>query len=261
MRRIGVLLFCAFAAADSVLAGSLSGRIAWSNGHVNIYNLATGSNVQLPESGVEPMFSPDGTKIAYSSSGIWVMNSDGRNPVMLTNFGGHPQWSPDGSKIAISSGTGIWVINADGSSLHALTSHGRYPAFSPDGTQIAFSSNLISPDYDLWLMNADGSNAHLALTRAGDDIDVDWQPSGQIHFGGDVDQKSGYEIFSFDPATSALVRLTYSAGNDFEPASSPDGSMIAFSSFRKPSGIYVMNADGTNPRLVISGGRQPSWAP
>jgi Tol biopolymer transport system component len=213
-------------------------------------------------SGVNPKFSLDGTRIVFQGGGgISVMNADGTNARLILNFGGIPAWSPDGARITFHS-NGIWVMNADGTALRQLTSHGMWSAFSPDGTQIVFSSNLVSPDYDLWIMNSDGSNPHLLLTRVGDDTDVVWLPSNVIHFAGFVDRKSGDEIFAFDPVTSSsLVRLTYSASNDFEPAASPDGSMIAFASLRNPKGIYVMNADGTSQRLVIPGGRQPSWAP
>jgi Tol biopolymer transport system component len=266
MRRQATLLILVavtmmtFGGGD-VSATSLSGKIAWSNGKINVFDLTTGKNTQFAVSGVNPKFSPDGTRIAFQGGGgISVMNADGTNARLILNFGGIPAWSPDGAKITFHS-NGIWVMNADGTALRQLTSHGMWSAFSPDGTQIVFSSNLVSPDYDLWIMNSDGSNPHLLLTRAGDDIDVVWSPSTQIHFGGNVDQQSSYEIFAFDPSTSVLTRLTYSAKQDFEPAASPDGSMIAWSSFRKTAGIYVMNADGSSPRLVIAGGRQPSWAP
>lgn len=247
--------------ASPVLAGKIA-YVCGSHANICLFNLATGTNTQFAVSGVNPKLSPDGTRIAFQSSGgIYVMNADGTNPTLIQNFGAIPAWSQDGLKIAFHS-NGIWVMHADGSGLQALTSHGSWPAFSPTGTQITFSSNLASPDYDLWLMNSDGSNPHLLLSRPGNEIDVVWLPSTQIHFGGFVDKRSGGdEIFGFDPATSSLTRLTFSAGADFEPASSPDGSMIAFASSRKPQGIYVMNADGSSPRLIIAGGRQPSWGP
>ena len=152
-------------------------------------------------------------------------------------------------------------MNPDGSGLTQLIDHGYFPAWSPDGTQIAFSSSKDGPDSDIWVMNADGSNAHRVLTRPGEDIDVAWQPSSKIAFGGVVDPRNSHEIFTFDPTTSTVSRLTTSARQDFEPSWSPSGSMIAFASFRKPAGIYVMNADGSSLQLVIAGGRQPSWGP
>jgi len=235
----------------NVSATSLSGKIAWSNGKINVFDLTTGRNTQFAVSGVNPKFSIDGTRIVFQGGGgISVMNADGTNARLILNFGGIPAWSPDGAKITFHS-NGIWVMNADGTALQQLTSHGMWSAFSPDGTQIVFSSNLVSPDYDLWIMNSDGSNPHLLLTHAGDDIDVVWSPSTQIHFA------SG-GIFAFDPVTSSLIRLTSSG---FEPAASPDGSKVAFATLQKAAGIYVMNADGSSPQLVIAKGRQPSWAP
>jgi len=110
-------------------------------------------------------------------------------------------------------------------------------------------------------MHPEGSNARQILSRAGEDLDVVWSSSGQIVFGGSVDQRTSYESFAFDPKTLALSRLTNSSKQDLEPAASPDGSMIACSSLRSPAGFYIMNADGSSSRLMIAGGRQPSWGP
>lgn len=145
--------------------------------------------------------------------------------------------------------------------IRQLTTHGRWAAWSPDMTQIAFSSDYQSSDIDLWLVNADGTQARRVLVRPGSDIDVLWTPSSRILFAGFVDRRQSYEIFAFDPITSALTRLTTSLDRDFEPAPSFDGASIAFYSARKPDGIYVMSATGASPQLVIAKGRQPSWGP
>ena len=239
----------------------LAGKIAYVCGkNICLFDLTGGTNTQFAASGVNPKVSPDGNRIAFQSAGIYVMNADGTNPTRILNFGSVPAWSPDGRKIAFHS-NGIWVMNADGSGLQQVTSHGSFPAWSPDMTNIAFSSDLDTPDLDLWTVNPDGTNAHRVLSRRGQDLDVVWAPSHPIVFGGVVDQKASYEIFAFDPVTRSLNRLTNSPRQDFEPAASPDATMIAFASFRNPAGIYVMNADGSSPRLIIAGGRQPSWGP
>jgi len=255
MRRLALLIFVALTmmtlGAGNASAASLSGKIAYVGGGICVFHLATGTNSNLGVTGINPKFSLDGTKIVFQGGGgISVMNGDGTNVRLILNFGGIPAWSPDGTKITFHY-NGIWVMNADGTALRQLTSHGMWSAFSPDGTQIVFSSNLVSPDYDLWIMNSDGSNPHLLLTHAGDDIDVVWSPSTQIHFA-----NSG--VLAFDPVTSSLIRLTSSG---FEPAASPDGSMVAYATLKSGAGIYVANADGSSPRLVIAKGRQPSWAP
>jgi len=59
------------------------------------------------------------------------------------------------------------------------------------------------------------------------------------------------------------VNLTSNPAQDAEPAWSPDGSHIAFTSTRDgTTDIYVMNADGSSPvRLTTGGGMQLSWSP
>jgi serine/threonine protein kinase/Tol biopolymer transport system component len=52
-----------------------------------------------------------------------------------------------------------------------------------------------------------------------------------------------------------------SAGDDTEPAFSPDGERIAFRSSREAGGIYVMDATGKDVRRVADGGFHPSWSP
>jgi len=241
--------------------GAPNGRIAYvkkQGGHIWVKNLDTGSNVDTGASGVNPKFSPNGLLITYNGKGVWVMNADGSHRVLLdAGSGGSPSFSPDGQKIAFSK-NGICVINLDGSGFTQLTNHGIKAAWSPDGSQIAFSSYKDAPDSEIWLMNADGTNARVALTRPGEDIDTIWRPSSQIAFAGRSER--GYEIFSFDPATSTLTLLTTSS-TGFEPTWSPDGTRIAFASGARPAGIYVMNADGSSPQLVIEGGRQPGWGP
>jgi TolB protein len=53
-----------------------------------------------------------------------------------------------------------------------------------------------------------------------------------------------------------------------DPAWSPDGRLIAFSSFddetpgrRCDTGLFVMNADGSGARLVAAAGTSPDWSP
>lgn len=49
--------------------------------------------------------------------------------------------------------------------------------------------------------------------------------------------------------------------NETTPAFSPDGNLIAFHSAREPSGLYVMEATGENPRRLSDIGYHPSWSP
>jgi serine/threonine protein kinase len=49
--------------------------------------------------------------------------------------------------------------------------------------------------------------------------------------------------------------------NETTPAFSPDGNLIAFHSAREPSGLYIMEATGENPRRLSEVGHHPSWSP
>jgi serine/threonine protein kinase len=49
--------------------------------------------------------------------------------------------------------------------------------------------------------------------------------------------------------------------NETTPAFSPDGNLIAFHSAREPSGLYIMEATGENPRRLSDIGYHPSWSP
>jgi Tol biopolymer transport system component len=73
---------------------------------------------------IDPVFSPDGTKIAWNrSSDIWIMNANGTGKKRLVVGGEDPAFSPDGTKIAFryEAGQDIWTINPDGSGLANVT--------------------------------------------------------------------------------------------------------------------------------------------
>ncbi|NIV59296.1 MAG: hypothetical protein GWN48_28980, partial [Actinobacteria bacterium] len=63
----------------------------------------------------------------------------------------------------------------------------------------------------------------------------------------------------------AQTRLTFDAGSDTGPVWSPDGTRIAFTSFRDGDGeIYVMNADGTGLTRLTNDpatDQDPVWSP
>ena len=55
--------------------------------------------------------------------------------------------------------------------------------------------------------------------------------------------------------------LTGLGGKEFNPAWSPDGSRIAFDEYGQHRGIFVMDANGSNARMLTPSGSLPRWSP
>jgi imidazolonepropionase-like amidohydrolase len=105
---------------------------------------------------VDPMWSPDGTRLAYASDrggdgevDIWIHDVSSDRVTRLTTGGGSgPVWSPDGREVAYTGGGGpdggLRVVDvATGSARtvrSGLNSPGR-PSWSPDGRSIAVSAH------------------------------------------------------------------------------------------------------------------------
>jgi TolB protein len=70
------------------------------------------------------------------------------------------------------------------------------------------------------------------------------------------------EIFLLDVQSRLTYNLTQNSGDDTGPVWSPDGSKIAFESWRDGArAVYVMNADGTNLRRLSADTGASEYAP
>jgi Tol biopolymer transport system component len=183
----------------------------------------------------DAVYSPDGKRIAFAAvtqkkehgilpvTAIFVMNSDGSERKQLTKGAPMtvtPAWSPDGKRIVYGTvgpidekprKTNIFVMDANGENAKALD-EGAFPAWSPDGKHIAFAR-----------MDKDLGTLHIRPVDGG------------------------------EPKELGKSRVGVMA------AFSPDGKRIAYVGpppekdeglkFPGPQ-IYVMNADGSDPKQV-----------
>ncbi len=277
----------------STANGTASGLIAVSyqdeKGRYQIFTVSPdGSNrKQLTNDGngnVAPKWSPDGKKIAYmtqseAQNGIvfHVMNADGSDNKAITekrsgSMSLLPDWSPDGEHIAYTAGlitpdmeqelasgkkdpmdimnVKIFVIDADGSNKKQLTfgnDSDAVPSWSPDGKRIAFASDRDWDKFRIWVMDSDGKNP-VALTESSYDNSIGapveqkvpaWSPDGKY-----IAYWQGVEMFELSEATRKGTS---------QPTARDRNIMATWH-------IWVMDADGTNKRMLTQGD-DPAWSP
>ena len=201
-------------------------------------------------------------------------------PLVTPGPGGGTGWlaissEPNGVFNFENGNSDIYLIRTDGSERRQLTTapgNDFTPAWSPDGRQIVFRSTRDGND-EIYVMNADGSGqTNLSNSPTTEERGPDWSPNGQqialAALQGEI-----LDIFVL-PSTlteppvnqTDWINLTDdSLGGDEYPAWSPDGTKIAFHSYRDGNWeIYVMNADGTEQtKLTHNPGEDtyPTWSP
>lgn len=220
---------------------------------------------------------------------IFVMNSDGSNVKQLTFNAaneGWPRWSQNGRQIAFHTNRDgnfeIYIIDADGTGVTRVTNYpgvDQFPEWSPSGRPLAIGFRhrwfelseppewlpigrrlAIRRDHDVYVIDADGENPVRLTTDPAIDQMAAWSPNGRhLAF---MSLREGYcSIFVMNADGTDQVNLTPKDPAD-PPASwcsrapswSRNGQEIYFMSFRPSTDgdpeIFVMNADGTDPKQV-----------
>ncbi len=233
--------------------------------------------------GIEPSYSPDGTKIAYVAqpfpSGdyqIMIMNTDGTDQVDVSNNDGFyyqsPRWSPDGTKIAFSraphdfsTSEALYTMNADGSNQIALTdgtTSATLPSWDNTGTVLSF----ICGHVHICTIHSDGSNNHQITNNTDEYISASFSPDGTqiayVHFDAYV-QEVG--IMNPDGSNQHLITNQNTSNGDI--SWSPDGTKLVYDNLdavNSTQRIYYMNLDGSGETAVTPSNTQayfPSWQP
>ena len=251
--------------ADAVFAYSVFERGDY-NGDVYTVK-ADGTDKRHVGRGIDPIFSPDGTKIAFYSSfptsqGWDLMVADaGGVRLLAENIGCHgygahgaPVWSPDSRFI-------IYLV---------------YRGYSADC--LSLDSNFALQDF--YVIPADGSShGHRMLASSESGVDSAWSPSGkQIAFQATDGVESSLRVADVADLSAPWGLQSrqlskpgnYSAQSWQLPRWSPDESMIATTTLPPGDTVaadtVVLKADGTKetvlwPTPTDEDDGSPEWSP
>ena len=128
---------------------------------------------------------------------------------------------------------------------------------SPDGERLLISSDRRG-NTDLWVLPSSGGDMRQLTTEPTPDWGPRWSPDGtEIVF---YAYRSGIrDIWTMPAGGGPTRRITHNELNDWIPSWSPDGREIVF--WENTNGLWVIPAEGGEPRQVTSVGERPDWSP
>ena len=237
-------------------------------------------------------WSPDGSRLFYVTwTGVWSMSRAGGEPALLLK-GNYEDAapSPDGKALVLWLGKGekdeklpkLWISSPPGATPRKYepvifeeqgTFSPIYLRFAPDGRQILLAKpTAMGPE--LWLLPyPDGAAAKGKARRmfASTLSITDWAPSFSwmpdskhvVMSFGTVDHPSP-QLWMAHIEDEDLDALTADEGVKLQPAVSPDGKRIAFSSVLQTFDVVEIPVGGGSVRPMLGTTRSemfPSWSP
>ena len=235
---------------------------------------ADGSRARFLVDGSGPIWSPDGTRIAYTSEGepegsqIFVrwMDDEGASSQItrLQKAPGGIRWAPDGNTLS-------FTMTMDGEEAWSVSPPGR-----PEGSNWTEPPKVVTrADYrqdrvgfvdegwrHIFVVPAEGGTARQLTDGYWNHSTGEWTPDGaELVFSSLRTEDSELswrqsEVYAVNVANGTIRQLTTRHGQDSGPIPSPTGDLIAYrgadfhTDTYRNSGVYVMNMDGSNSRLI-----------
>ncbi len=195
-----------------------------------------------PAQQMDYALAPNGRRTLFSARGdIFSVPTEYGATRNLTSTQGvdedHPAWSPDGRTIAYTTDAGgrqeIAIRPAEGGPERILTSFAEgyfyAPIFSPDGKMLAFSDGA----HRLWIVRIDGgAPKEVAQDKFAEIHDQAFSPDGRWLAFSLTALGRRRDLALYEIATGKLTRLGDGTEIDSNPAWSPDGKYLYFTSSR-----------------------------
>jgi dipeptidyl aminopeptidase/acylaminoacyl peptidase len=249
----------------------------------------------------DPQISPDGKWVAYSEGSvnreedkseerIWMVPAAGGDAIALTSedvSSSHPRWSADGKYLAFLSArnegkTQVWVLNRMGGEAQKLTDTAQDVdsfEWAPDSKRLVLVLRDAKPEELEEARSKDkDASAKEKDKNKKSKTEKPWVID-RLQFKRDtigyLDRRRAH-LYIFDLAAKSIAQVTSGDYDDEEPAWSPDGTRLAFTSNRSQpdpdrtynSVIWMVAAGnknkGAHPTQVTNNpaeDHQAAWSP
>jgi dipeptidyl aminopeptidase/acylaminoacyl peptidase len=242
----------------------------------------------------QPEISPDGQWVAYTvrtkmlkedknETRIWMVSAHGGEPLPMTAEGvtsGHPRWSPDGKYLAFTSSRNggksqIWLLNRLGGEAVKLTDVTQGVndfEWSPESSRLVLVIQDPKPDEAEAEKDKDKPAPAKPKTQPPYVIDRLQFKEDTVGY---LDNRRTH-LYVFNVEKKSVTQITSGNFDDAQPAWSPDGKQLAFTSNRtlpdpdasRDTNIWVVAADNTDKgahltQITTNPGAdsQPAWSP